>query len=71
MNPKGRVFPEIEHSTSVAVRGAVAWIRPVTLRTQSIYPFTHPRMSALPFKRNADRRHHIPKKKRKVTNAAA
>jgi len=28
-------------------------------------------MPALPFKLNADRRHHIPKQKRKVVNSAA
>ena len=33
--------------------------------------FPDPRMPTLPFKLNQDRRHHIPKQKRKVTNAAA
>ncbi len=34
-------------------------------------PISHPRIFALPFKLNADRRHHIPKQKHKVTNSAA
>jgi hypothetical protein len=31
-------------------------------------PFSDPRMPTLPFKLNHDRRHHIPKQKRKVVN---
>lgn len=34
-------------------------------------PFTAPWMSVLPFKLNADRGHHIPKQKHRVTNSAA
>jgi hypothetical protein len=46
--------------------GAVARIGPLALRADC--PFSDPRMPTLPFKLNQDRRHHIPKQKRKVTN---
>ena len=53
---------------------AVAWTGPVALQARPVQEacsFTDHWMLALPFKLNADRRHHIPKQKRKVVNSAA